>query len=91
MVTTNLNQPLQAVMLPSGSPMEKPKNSCHTDRDHYDDDFGSSLVRFTMHNLSQSGTVLEQLDYSEESDRRHDMGATKLINMTVIGHMELPT
>jgi len=78
MATTRSIQPLQAIMSPSGSPMENPKNPCHTDRDHHNDDFGSNLVGVTIHNLSQGGTVLD--DYSNESNWRHDMGATELIN-----------
>jgi hypothetical protein len=77
---TRPNQPLQVVTLPSRSPTEKPKTPCHTERDHHDDDLGSNLVGVTIHILNQGDTVLEQSDYSNESDRRHDMGATVLIN-----------
>jgi hypothetical protein len=66
---THLIQPLQVVMPPSRSPMENPKNLCHTDRDHCDDDFGSNLVGVTIHYLSHSGTIPEQSDYSDESGR----------------------
>jgi len=67
-------------MPPSRSPIEDPKNLCHNDWDHNDDNFGSNLVGVTIHNLSQGGTILEQLDYSDESNWCHDMGAAELIN-----------
>jgi hypothetical protein len=52
----------------------------HTDRDHSDDGLNSNLVGVTIHNLSQGGTVLEQSDHSDESDRPHYIGAADLIN-----------
>ncbi|CAD6212108.1 unnamed protein product [Miscanthus lutarioriparius] len=56
------------------------ENPRHTDWDPHDDDFSSNLVEVTIHNLSQGGTILEQSNSSDESDRHHDMGATKLAN-----------
>jgi hypothetical protein len=63
------------------SPMEDPKTPCHTDRDHSDDGSDLNLVGVTIHNLSQGDTVLDQLDYSDEKNRHHNMGTAKLINI----------
>ena len=60
--------------------MENPKNPHHTDWNHSDDGLNLNLVRVTIHNLSQGGTVLEQSDHSIESDRLHYIGAAELIN-----------
>jgi hypothetical protein len=81
---TRLIQPLWAITLFFGSPTKKPKNPRHTDGDHHNDDCGSNLVGVTIHNLSQGSTVLEQSDYSDESDRHHDMGTTELINAVAL-------
>ena len=45
-------------------------------------------VGVTINNLSQGGTVLEQSDHSDESDRPHYTGATELIN-TVASRLSL--
>ena len=68
--------------------MENPKNPRHTDQDYNDDGFDSNLIGVTIHNLSQSGTVLEQSDHSDETNQRHDIGATELIN-TVASRLSL--
>jgi hypothetical protein len=65
---TRPGQLLQAITQPLGSPTEDPKNSHHIDQDHNDDDFDSNLVGVTIHNLSQSGTILEQSDLYDENN-----------------------
>jgi hypothetical protein len=77
--TTRPIQLLQAIMPPLGSPMENPKNPCHTDWDHNNDNSNLNLVGVTIHNLSQGGTILEQSDHSDESNRCHDTGTAELI------------
>ena len=39
-----------------------------------------NLVRVTIRNLTQDDTVQEKSDYSDESSRRHDIDASKLMN-----------
>jgi hypothetical protein len=65
----------------SRSPMEDPKNPHHTDWDHNNDDFDLSLVIVTIHNLSQGGTILEQLDHFDENNWHHNMEAAELFNI----------
>ena len=67
-------------MPPFGSPTENPKDPHHTNGDHSNDGLDLNLVGVTIHNLSQSGIVLEQSDHSDKSDRLHDIGAVELIN-----------
>jgi hypothetical protein len=50
------------------SDMERLKHPRHTNGDHHNGNFGSNLVRVTIHILSQGSTILEQSNYSNESD-----------------------
>jgi hypothetical protein len=61
--------------------MEDLKSPHHTDWDHNNDDFDLSLVIVTIHNLSQGGTILEQLDHFDENNWHHNMEAAELFNI----------
>ena len=66
--------------------MENSKNPRHTNQDDDDDGLDSNLVEVIVHNLSQGGTVLEQLDHSDENNQPHDMGTVELINTVASRH-----
>jgi hypothetical protein len=78
--TTRQTQLRQAVLLPFEPPTEDSRTARQTDWGHSDDDFGLNLVGVTIHNLSQGGTVLEELDYSDNNHLRHNAYASRFIN-----------
>ena len=57
-------------MQPTEPPMEDPQNPDQTNQDCGDDDFDLNLIRVTIHNLSQGGTVLEKSDNSDDNNWR---------------------
>jgi hypothetical protein len=54
------------MMQPTESPTKDPQNLDQTDWDCGDDDFDLNLVRVTIHNLGQGGTVMEKSNDSDD-------------------------
>jgi hypothetical protein len=70
------------MMQPTESPTKDPQNQDQTDWDCGDDDFDLNLVRVTIHNLSQGGTVMEKSNDSDDYNWRHGIDASRLTNST---------
>jgi hypothetical protein len=67
---------------------EDSQNPHQTDQNRSDDDFDLNLIRVTIHNLSQGGTILERSDYSDENSWRNTFNTIELIN-TVASRLSL--